>query len=76
MLTWMLTQVLHQWKLFDAVGAGIDHQMADMPPDMSCADMAGDFPPPPGDFPAFMDECPPCGELLLEAQIMIRCPSS
>ena len=32
---------------FDAVGAGIDHHMADMPPDMPCADMAGDMPPPP-----------------------------
>ena len=34
-------------EAFDAVGAGIDHHMADMPPDMSCADMAGDFPPFP-----------------------------
>ena len=48
-------------EAFDAVGAGIDHHMADMPPDMSCADMAGDFPPPPEDFGAFIDECPPCG---------------
>ena len=46
---------------FDAVGAGIDHHMADMPPDMPCADMAGEMPPPPGDFGPFMDECPPCG---------------
>ena len=48
---------------FDAVGAGIDHHMADMPPDMPCADMAGDMPPPPapGEFGPFMDECPPCG---------------
>ena len=44
---------------FDAVGAGIDHHMADMPPDMPCADMAGEMPPPPGDFGPFMDECPP-----------------
>ena len=47
---------------FDAVGAGIDHHMADMPPDMNCADMAADMPPMPDDFGAFMDECPPCGE--------------
>ena len=46
---------------FDAVGAGIDHHMADMPPDMPCADMAGEMPPPPGDFGPFMEECPPCG---------------
>ena len=46
---------------FDAVGAGIDHHMADMPPDMPCADMAGEMPPPPGDFGPLMDECPPCG---------------
>ena len=48
---------------FDAVGAGIDHQMADMDPNMSCSDMAGDMPPPPppGEFGQFMDECPPCG---------------
>ena len=47
---------------FDAVGAGLDHHMADMPPDMPCADMAGEMPPPPpGDFGPFMDECPPCG---------------
>ncbi len=46
---------------FDAVAAGIDHHIADMPPDMPCADMAGEMPPPPGDFGPFMDECPPCG---------------
>ena len=47
---------------FDAVGAGLDHHMADMPPDMNCADMAADMPPMPDDFGAFMDECPPCGD--------------
>ena len=36
--------------------------MADMPPDMNCADMAGDFPPPPTDFGEFMNECPPYGD--------------
>ena len=48
---------------FDAVGAGIDHHMADMDPNMSCEDMAGDMPPPPGEgeFGEFMNECPPCG---------------
>ena len=46
---------------FDAVGAGIDHHMADMPPDMNCADMAADMPPMPTDFGGFMGECPPCG---------------
>ena len=45
---------------FDAVGAGIDHHMADMP-DMNCADMAADMPPMPTDFGGFMGECPPCG---------------
>ena len=45
-------------EAFDAVGAGIDHHMADMPPDMNAMDMAGDFPPPPGDFGPFMNECP------------------
>ena len=39
---------------FDAVGAGIDHHMADMPPDMNCADMAADMPPMPDDFGGFM----------------------
>ena len=48
-------------EAFDAVGAGIDHQMADMAPDMPAADMAGEMPPPPEDFGAFIDECPPCG---------------
>ena len=33
-----------QW-MRDAVGAGLDHHMADMPPDMNCADMATDMPP-------------------------------
>ena len=46
----------------DACAAGLDHHMADMPPDMNCADMAADMPPMPDDFGAFMDECPPCGE--------------
>ena len=36
--------------------------MADMPPDMNCADMAADMPPMPDDFGSFMNECPPCGE--------------
>ena len=50
-------------EAFDAVGAGIDHHMADMPPDIGCADMAGDFPPPPEDFGAFGEELnvPSCG---------------
>ena len=48
-------------ECFDAVGAGIDHQMADMAPDMNCADMAMDFPALPTDFGEFMNECPPYG---------------
>ncbi len=48
-------------ECFDVVGAGIDLHMGDMPPDMNCADMAEDFPPPPEDFGEFINECPPCG---------------
>ena len=57
-------------EAFDAVGAGIDHQMADMAPDMPAADMAGEMPPPPEDFGAFIDECPPCGSLKVEKVMM------
>ncbi len=47
---------------FDAVGGAVDMYLAEMPGDMSCADMAGDMPPMPPDMGAFMDTCPPYGD--------------